>query len=415
MKRVLLYSQDGLGLGHLRRSSNIGHEILSRDPECNGLILADSPASSYVPQRPGLEVLKLPTIVKTGRASARTSSWHSWALHLDIRQVLRLRASVMLDALRTFAPDVFLIDHMPLGALGELKQVLDHALALARPPRLLLGLRDVLEDPAVIREAWSEMGVYDYLHHFETVLIYGRREIFDAAAAYDLERHVRRIEYCNYVSPPGSRDPLVEAPARPYLLMTGGGGHDAFPLAAAFLDAQPIMQKRLGIQSVLLAGPTMPPVQRKALLARANGSTKIVNGQEGADGWVRRAAAVITMGGYNSMCEVLQWQKKALIVPRDGPSEEQITRAQLFERKGLVKTLEPAALTPERLVEDVESLMAEKGIPDQANIPPLDGASRAAEVVLEEVPGLPDVARGANGFWAGDRLGTVRHGSGRRR
>jgi predicted glycosyltransferase len=91
------------------------------------------------------------------------------------------------------------------------------------------------------------------------------------------------------------------------------------------------------------------------------------------------------MGGYNSLCEVLKWQKKALVVPRPGPSTEQRTRAQLFADRGLVAMLDASELSPERMAEELARLSHDDMIPHVGNMPPLDGAQRAASLLVEEV------------------------------
>ena len=52
-----------------------------------------------------------------------------------------------------------------------------------------------------------------------------------------------------------------------------------------------------------------------------------------------RAAGVVAMGGYNTFCEVLSLDKRALIVPRTAPRLEQYIRASRAAKLGLVSML----------------------------------------------------------------------------
>jgi predicted glycosyltransferase len=54
---------------------------------------------------------------------------------------------------------------------------------------------------------------------------------------------------------------------------------------------------------------------------------------------VARAAGVVAMGGYNTFCEVLSLDKRALIVPRTAPRLEQHIRASRAAELGLVSML----------------------------------------------------------------------------
>jgi hypothetical protein len=270
--------------------------------------------------------------------------------------------------------------------------MLDRARLRRRPPRLFLGLRDVLDDPAVIRRVWSDLGAYEYLRSYDAVLVYGSSDIYDAASAYGLLPGARSVIYSGYVSPPPS--PVVSRPRRDreFLLMMGGGGRDAFPLASAFVDALPTVFRDLGTPGVLLTGPSMSGADREALVARAPPCVRIERGFGPATDWVRRASAVLTMGGYNSLAEVLKWRKKALVVPRAGPSAEQRIRTRLFSERSLIRVLGPGPLVPEELAEALTRLIVEDGVPDTANIPPLNGAQGSATVLLV---GRPHAGLGA--------------------
>ena len=386
MKRLLMYSQDGMGLGHLRRSWNIAREIKRHEPECDVLVLADSPATSLFCRDRGIECVKLPTIVKSG-----SLRWRNDALAMPCADIIALRSALILETFRRFAPDTMLVDHMPVGALGELLPVLDHRRKLADPPRLLLGLRDILDAEDVIRDAWSTLGAYDYLADYEAVLIYGCEDVFDADAAYGLRQHARRVVYCNYVSPVdgGGHNPQPDVrarghvPERPFILMMGGGGHDSFALAEAFVKVAPGLQRSFGLDAVLLTGPNMAFARREALISRgARASVTILDGVEDATEWIRNASAVVSMAGYNSMCEVLAWRKKALVVPRRGPSVEQRTRTRLLAERDLVSMIDPDDLTPARLADGIELLLSTDRVPDATRLPALDGARRAASIVL---------------------------------
>ncbi|MBT5897656.1 MAG: hypothetical protein HOH61_17285, partial [Rhodospirillaceae bacterium] len=53
-----------------------------------------------------------------------------------------------------------------------------------------------------------------------------------------------------------------------------------------------------------------------------------------------RASGVVAMGGYHTFCEILSFDKPALIVPRQVPRKEQLIRASRAQELGLVRMLE---------------------------------------------------------------------------
>jgi predicted glycosyltransferase len=52
-----------------------------------------------------------------------------------------------------------------------------------------------------------------------------------------------------------------------------------------------------------------------------------------------RAMGVVCMGGYNTFCEVLSFDKPALVIPRTAPRKEQLIRATRTEELGLIRML----------------------------------------------------------------------------
>jgi predicted glycosyltransferase len=374
--RLLVYSQDGMGLGHLRRTRNIAREVLSQRPDCRVLAIADAPDAPFFRPLPGVDFLKLPTIVKTGPAQWRAAS-------PAVQRVVDTRSRLMLDAYEDFDPDVILVDHMPAGARGELKPLLECASARSPRPALVLGLRDVLDAPEAVEESWRSVGAQDYLPIYDTALVHGCREVFDADAEYGLSAQVRQLRFNHYVAPravPAAAAASDEA----FVLVTGGGGADAYPVAAAFIAALPAVLRSSPVRSIVLTGPNMPEPQRQVLQSAARGlPVEVLASAADATALIQRATALVTMGGYNTLCEVLSLRKPAVVVPRPGPSAEQRIRARLFSDRGLIRVIDPDVLTPEGLAAELASLINGHAVlPDPANIPPLDGAQRAATLLV---------------------------------
>ncbi len=378
MERLLIYSQDGMGLGHLRRTRNIAREVLAWQPDCSILILADSPVVPFFSPLGGVDYLKLPTIVKTGDVT-----WQSSMLSWNIAEAVNLRAKVIREVFREFKPDAVLVDHMPIGALGELKPLLESRLEHTSRARFFLGLRDVLDAPEVIQRVWRGSGAYEYLRLYDAVLIYGSRQIYAAESAYQLTPYAPQVIYCNYVVPRMRTEVSLNGSDEPFILVMGGGGKDSFPVAHTFLQAFPILLQHMRLRALILTGPHMSPAERADLMAQAAACpVEILSSSEDATLLLRQAAAVVTMAGYNSLCEVLALRKKALVIPRSGPSAEQRIRSQIFSQQRLIRMLDPDHLAPERLAHELMQLLTDDNIPNPANIPPLDGAQRAARVLL---------------------------------
>jgi predicted glycosyltransferase len=96
---------------------------------------------------------------------------------------------------------------------------------------------------------------------------------------------------------------------------------------------------------------------------------------------MQKAEAVVAMGGYNTFCEILSFDKRALIVPRTRPRLEQHIRAVEAERLGLVRMLSDRheSRTPSRMADALRGLAGQPR-PSEVVIPGLlDGLDRVRE------------------------------------
>jgi predicted glycosyltransferase len=75
---------------------------------------------------------------------------------------------------------------------------------------------------------------------------------------------------------------------------------------------------------------------------------------------MQAADLVISMGGYNTICEILTQQTPALIIPRETPRKEQLIRAQCLKGEGLIDYLSWHEITPQKLREKIFSTLDRK-------------------------------------------------------
>jgi predicted glycosyltransferase len=373
----MIYSQDGLGLGHMRRTSLLAEEFLALAPHGSALTLSDSPLGQFFATAAGHDFLKLPSIRKTG-----PGLWEAVSLSLSFDDVLRLRTQLITSAIESFDPQVLLVDHMPHGAMGELIPAL--RAVCGRRMRIVLGLRDILDAPEVVRRRWTAEGAYETLEeYYDEVLVYGQRDVLDVAAEYSWPDSVsRRLTYTGYVcGRPHAKARSVlsggwEPSRTPQVLVVAGGGADAFPMFSAMLDAAGQVHAQTGAELLLVTGPFMPDEDVKALKRRAGGlaMTEIRRKIRGRSR-VARADLVVSMAGYNTTVELLNAGTPALLIPRSGPSAEQRTRAELFAGRDWVRWLDPDDLRPDLVAEAICSSLTEELTPQSR--PHLNGRESA--------------------------------------
>jgi len=136
-----------------------------------------------------------------------------------------------------------------------------------------------------------------------------------------------------------------------------------------------------------------PSDARRELEAEARGlPVRLVSHVDDSFSQIAAADLVVCMAGYNTLSEVLFLKKKALVVPRNGPSAEQRMRAELFAARHLIDMLDPNGLSPEALAERLIADLERNDYPADGAIP-MDGARHAAARLTEAVDRLVQVAR----------------------
>ncbi len=352
---MVVYSQDGLGLGHQRRTTLLASEFLAAEASASVLTISDSPLGQFFPTSVGHDYMKLPSIQKVG-----PGDWRPLSLSMSFPEVLEVRREIIRSAVLKFAPDVVLVDHMPHGAMGELIPTLE-ALQ-GSPTRIVLGLRDILDAPAVVRRRWRLEGAYDAVErYFSDVLVYGSRDVFDVAEEYDFPEGVaRQLRYCGYVCSPPASPSTAASVRRRYLRNAGGdrdlivamagGGADADALFSTLLSAAPEINAKRPCVVVIVTGPFLPRSEHRRLLRAARGlPVHVIRSVHDSLTYLHAADLVIAMAGYNTTAEILTLEKPALLMPRPGPSAEQQMRARLFAERGWVSWLPPEEVSPEAL------------------------------------------------------------------
>jgi predicted glycosyltransferase len=347
-RRIALYSHGTVGLGHIRRNLLIAQTLAAALPDAVILIVAGTQEAASFPTLPGVDYVALPALRKdeTGHYQARR-------LELTTEQVLSLRTKAIRAALEAFEPDALIVDYVPRGVLRELDPTLQWLRARGKT-RCILGLRDVLDDPDAVRIQWArlenEAAIRDY---YDVVWVYGDPTVYDLTKECRLSPEVAaKVRFTGYLDPRirlalASDEHRADLQDRPFVLCNVGGGQDGIRLAEAFLRAE----LPPGMTGVIVTGPLMPPEAQRRLrrFAKGNPRLRIFDFISEPIALIKSAARVIGMGGYNTACEVLAFEKPALIVPRVKPSAEQMIRAQRLSELGLIDVLHPDLISADAI------------------------------------------------------------------
>jgi len=401
--RLLFYSHDGFGLGHLRRNLKLASRLTADLPGASAVLLAGYPGTPGLDLPRGVDLIKLPSIRKVA-----TGQWEPRQLHLPLPQLQEIRRAVIRQVFDSFAPDLVVIDYLPLGIWGELAEPL-RWLRRERPTaRAVLGLRDVLDSPLVTRRSWLAEGHDAAVGElYDEVLIYGDRDVIDTARVYGIEELAPgRVAYTGYVcgesvaaERAAHRPALGLAPDEALILVTAGGGADAFPMMRAAVEAtRELVRGGLRARMLVVTGPLMSEDERSHLRSIAIGLPVIVERwRSRLEATMAAADVVVTMAAYNTLTEAVRLCRQVVSIPRAGPSAEQTTRAALFAERGLATALPPDAKPAEVGRAIARCLTSPRAVIRPPAMNGLDTASARLRVLLEQASGSPQLGRASPG------------------
>ena len=228
-KRVLLYSHDSFGLGHVSRCRTIANALVAADPNVSVLILSGSPVIGSYEFRSGIDFVRIPGVIKL-----IDGDYDSANLRVGVEHTLEMRTRIIRDTADIYRPDLFIIDKEPTGLRGEVVPALK--LLKERGTPLVLGLRDVMDDPAALAAEWERKNVVPALRDlYDEIWIYGLPQINKPLTGIEVPPSVRhKMVYTGYLRrdlPLHSDVPHeMEEIDGPFILVTAGGGGDGADL-----------------------------------------------------------------------------------------------------------------------------------------------------------------------------------------
>ena len=342
---VLVYAQDTRGLGHITRTLTITQRLLDAHKNAVGYIVTRSRFANTYTWPPRCDYIKIPS-----RKTPHTYEWPADQDEASKKHFSHLRGKLLRDAVLGLLPDLVLVDHEPLGSSGEFRDGLWALKEQSPTTQFVFGLRDIMDNPERIRESWQRMGVYEALEHlYDGIAVFGEPDFYDVVEAYAIPESVRpKLHYCGYVvrEQPATDPDLVRQqhglpPEGPLVLATVGSGGDGYPVLDAALKAIQQLQARIpDLCAILLTGPFMPLEQQADLMERATPACRVVTWADSFQ-LMGAADAIVSMGGYNSLCEALVSARPLVIVPRSTHKIEQQIRAEMLAARGLARWVHP--------------------------------------------------------------------------
>ncbi len=360
--RILMYSNDSRGWGCTFRTLSIAALLSRMSEDCSILVLTDLPTVGRFKLAERVDYVHLPSL---GRKDHRSHATRG--LNIEYDNTLRIRRKIAQSAIRTFRPDVVMLDDSLFNLPEEMQKIVACLAEDLPQAKIVWGLPDTLGEPAWVRRQWVKNEVFEILARFaHEILVFGVRRLFDAAEAYGMPAHIaEKIFYTGYLVqqsvPPRRVSETVAAMNRalPMIMLAPGGSSEDFAFVDAYLR---FLESRSGapaMQSLIVAGPAIRSSDKRALAQRARKLQHVSFQRFGKHAlrYIRHSDLVICTGDYDVMCEVLGHRKMAIVVPDAADHPDNACRARLLQERGAVKVMLPGDYHPLALREAISAVL----------------------------------------------------------
>lgn len=355
-RRTMAYCHDGVGLGHFHRTLAICERVRRCDPASTFLLVTGTPYVPIFNLPSGVDYVKLPSLAKQGK-----EKYEGKYLKASPDRILHCREALLLSAAQSFEPAVLLVDKAPAGVRGELLPTLRWLRRHRPETRIVFGMRDIEDDPQTTIQQWSSNGAVHALEeYYHEIWVYGMRSVFDVAQEYRLPQGVQdKLRFVGYVVQDPCTHDLGAGRSESGVLVTVGGGTDGEFVLETYLEEAAPRVSAAGIRSTIVGGPDLPGPAARRLYGVASHFPEVE--------WfdhvpcmccrIRQANVIVSMGGYNTLCEVVSNRKPAVVIPRTSPRLEQTMRAQLWSRRAPLDVILPEELTASSLADRILLLL----------------------------------------------------------
>ena len=365
--RIFFYCQHVLGIGHLVRSAEIVRE-LSRDFQVLLVSGGEKPDGFRFPEHEDIEVLQLPPL-KTSPDFANLQVCGSGR---SLEEIKTLRSTILLEAFAKFRPHAIVTELFPFGRKHfsfELLPLLEHSRQQRPKPLVVSSVRDILVTKNDQEE--FEQRVCDLVNAFyDLILVHGDQnfqtldETFSRVS--DLDRPVVYTGYVVRHNRPNVADAArLPSPehGQPAIVVSNGSGQylTGQMLLESVLHAARLLQSRIPHAFHVFAGPLMPEEAygRLQALACESSNVKLSRFTPDLGAVLKRAELSVSMGGYNTMMDVLSSGVRALVYPvTSNGDQEQIVRAESLATRGVIDVIRTEELAPQELARKLEGALA---------------------------------------------------------
>ncbi len=353
---ILMYSHDTYGLGHIRRTMAIARNLVR--PGVNILIVTGSPIVGRYTMPSGVDFVRMPGMIKKSN-----TVYVPHSIKVDPKIAISIRKNIISSTAKAFKPDLFIVDKVPSGLKNEVLPTLKWIKKNLPCTRVVLGLRDILDDAESTRADWKKKKFPEILRDlYSEIWVYGEKDLYNPIEEYAFPDDIaKKTVFTGYIPRKVPKIRKVKRKQKQVVVTIGGGG-DGYIVLDNYLKMLET-NGTVDFKTLMITGPFLAPDRLDELADRARAlKVQIKPFVKNIEKRMAHADLIVTMGGYNTLCEILSLRKPALVIPRDNPRQEQLLRANVFKGRGLCDFIKWGEVGPEIMREKVNALLNDSSV-----------------------------------------------------
>lgn len=362
--RLLILCHDNNGISKTMRAMKIATHLARSLADCSILVLTDLSIIGKFRFPENVDFVHLPGLIYQTNNDIRARN-----LNIASASALKLRRKIVQSTAKTFKPHLILVESdLNKVSVSEIYRTLRFLRDNLEQTKIVWGLPDTVGLAHEVERIWSR---YKIAVAFEKVVdeiwVYGCRNLFDFAMGYKMPPAMaQKLKYLGYL-----RSPLITAHKvkkevqrkdirQPLVLVSAGSGQDGYQIIKTYFEFLEEEGESLPFQSLILTGPMMSTAHKRRFVIQATRFPGVIVKRfcKQVLEYMQYADLVLSTGGYNSICDILSYRKKAIIIPVGGSFDEHKARAELLASNGFMRVLPPEELTSLRLREMVRTMFA---------------------------------------------------------
>lgn len=342
--RILYYCQSLVGIGHLTASLQVIRELLQHADV--DLIYGGHDINITI-EHPGFRDLRLPTIL----IDEQTGELYDPSHQYSIEALWTIRAQ-NIDAFLSPPYDAAIIEFFPFGRRRFKNEIhaLFHQLRIQNSHIPIFSfVREVLVPEPLEAEQRMVQSVNDYIH---TIFIRGDPNVICFDETFSLTPQIAdKIYYLGYL---GTKSPIDKPSRTAQILVSQGGGSIGKNLLEAAIKTAPLLPD----YTFLIATGSFTTASDFAHLNElvSSENVKIVPFLQNFKQCLMESALSISLGGDNTLIDVISTQTPGLAFPYPGNSEQDV-RIQKLSAHGFVHPITVEDLNPERLLAKIQAAL----------------------------------------------------------